>query len=136
MRKFFAMGNLVADATIYTPQSGNRVAINFTLAVNERFKGNDGNQTEKSFFMSCSYWKPKDSVKIADYLKKGTHVLVEGLADVHTYTNKEGVAVPQQKIEVKEIKFTHSAKENNNVGKQQTNNTNNPNVDDSEDLPF
>jgi len=114
MRKIIVMGNLVADATIYTPQSGNRVSINFTIAVNERFKDSQGNTTEKAFFMSCAYWKAKESVKVAEYLKKGTHVVIEGIPDVHIYTNREGVAVAQQKIEVKEVFFTHSVKENNN----------------------
>lgn len=128
MRKIIASGNLVADATIFTPQNGNRSSINFTLCVNEKFKNSEGVETKKTFFMSCSYWKDKKSTKIVDYLKKGTHLVVVGLADVHSYVNKDGVTVAQQKIEVKEIELTHSVKKEDN--------TTTSNDDDNGDLPF
>jgi single stranded DNA-binding protein len=138
MRKIIIAGHLTNDATVYTPQSGNRVAINFGVAVNERFKDQQGNPTSKAFFFSCTYWKEKGKTEISNYLKKGTHVIVVGLPDAQSYKDKDGNIVPQVKVEVKEIEFGGS-KPNGN-GNNSSNNTNNNQSQnmgiDNEDLPF
>lgn len=121
------IGYLTADATIYTPQNNvnNRVCINMTVALNEKFKDKSGNVTEKQFFYPCALWRNKDNIKVSEFLKKGTLVFVEGLPDVHIYTNKEGKQIPQLKIEVKDVRLLSGKKDSEaNVN------------EDNGDLPF
>jgi single-strand DNA-binding protein len=134
-RKIEIVGYLTGDATVYTPQNNtnNRVCINFHVAVNEKFKDKQGAVTEKAYFFACAYWKPKDSIKIFDYLKKGTLVLVEGQPDCSMYQNKNNENVAQMKIEVKEVLLL-SGKKDGQQGSTTT--TNNSNDDDNGDLPF
>ncbi len=125
------IGNLTNDATVYTPQNGtgNRVCINFNVAVNEKFKDKQGNVTEKAYFFACALWKDKDNTKVADYLKKGILVFVEGLPEAHVYQDKQGTHIPQLKIDVKDVRLLSMKKDNNG-----TNNTNT--TDGNDDLPF
>lgn len=141
MRKIIISGNLTADATIYTPQnSETRACINFTVAVNERFMDKQGNKNEKAYFYNCAFWKEKGKTKLSEYLKKGTYVVVEGLPDVHVYTDKEGKAVSQMKIEVREVELGGGQKNNSgnsgNTESTNSNTNNNTNKEDSDDLPF
>lgn len=126
-RRIEIIGNMTGDATIYTPQNNvnNRVCINFNVAVNEKFKDKNGNVTEKAFFYPCALWRSKDNVKIAEYLKKGVLVLVEGLPEAQIYTDKEGKQIPQLKIEVKDVRLLSGIKK----GSEQPS-------EENEDLPF
>lgn len=128
MRRYIQIvGNLTGDATIYVPQNNtnNRVCINFNVAVNERFKDKQGNVTEKAYFFACAYWKDKDSTKIAEYLKKGVLVLLDGLPEAHVYQDKQGTHVPQLKIEVKDVRLLSGKKDTSGAVSE-----------GNEDLPF
>jgi len=146
MRKIIISGNLTADATIYTPQnSETRACINFTVAVNERFLDKQGNKNERAYFFTCAYWKEKGKTKLAEYLKKGIYVVVEGVPDIHAYTDKEGKNVSQMKIEVKEIELGQGQKKENQSNDNTNSNTTTPNnnngggnsnQDNNDNLPF
>lgn len=125
-RNIQIIGHLTGDATIYTPQNNtnNRVCINFNVAVNERFKDKNGNVTDKAYFFSCAYWKDKNSTKIAEHLKKGILVFVEGTPEAHVYQDKQGVHVPQLKVECKEVRLLSGKKDNQGI------------TEGNEDLPF
>ncbi len=86
MIKLTAIGHIGNDA-IVNQVNGNNV-INFNVAHTEKFKNSEGVQTEKTIWVSCSYWVEKTTV--ATYLKKGTQVYVEGTPDVKTYTGSDG----------------------------------------------
>lgn len=129
MKKIQIIGNLVSDSTIYNPPSGNKVAINFTTAVNKRYKDEKGNDVNDVFYVSCSYWRDKNNIKVFDYLKKGVQVFILGDPDVQVYKNKENEYVAQQKITVHELELLSSYKKDG----QQTSISND---DDNGDLPF
>ena len=116
-RNIQVIGYLTSDATIYTPQNNvnNRVCINFTTAINEKFKDKNGNVTEKAFFYPCALWRNKDNVKVAEFLKKGTLVFVEGLPEAQIYTDKEGKNIPQLKIEAKDVRLLSGKKDSEQV---------------------
>ena len=66
-------------------------AINFSVAVNKSYKNSEGTKVEKTDWISAVIWKKKDaSIKIADYLKKGTKVLIEGEPGVDSFIGKDG----------------------------------------------
>lgn len=85
MLKATAIGNLGKDCT--TNQVNGKTVINFSVAHTEKYKDRDGNQQERTTWVECAYWS--DS-RIADYLKKGTQVYVEGQPEVRTYPKNDG----------------------------------------------
>ena len=132
------IGNLTADATIYSPQNStnNRVCINFNVAVNSRFKDKQGNVTEKAHFFACAYWKDKANTNIANFLKRGVLVFVEGLPEASVYQDKSGNHVPQLKIEASNIVLLSGSKKEEQQQSTNNNNVNNNSNDDNDDLPF
>lgn len=93
MQKIIIAGCLGADARVSEPREG-RVAINFSVAVNER-----KNDAEATKWFSCTRWCDADKAKIAEYLKKGTGVIVEGTPEVDVWCNKES-GEPQGAIKI------------------------------------
>src|SRR5262245_1207567 len=87
----------------YTP-SGTAVA-NFSLAINRRWTGNDGQQQEKTTWFRVTAWQRQAEV-VSQYLDKGRRVLVVGeVTEARPWTDRDGN--PRASIEVHafEIKF-------------------------------
>jgi single-strand DNA-binding protein len=83
-----AIGNLGKDAVTNTVNG--KTVINFTVAHTEKGRDRDaqGNPKDKTIWVDCAYWTEKTAV--AQYLKKGTQVYVEGQPDIRTYTTQDG----------------------------------------------
>lgn len=96
MIKLQAIGHLGRDAEIRNVNGKN--VIDFSVAHTEKWKDHTGNQKEKTIWVSCSYWT--DKTAIAQYLKKGTQVYVEGEPDVNYYTKDNGEVITIQKCRV------------------------------------
>ncbi|MFN7540896.1 MAG: single-stranded DNA-binding protein, partial [Bacteroidota bacterium] len=47
-----------------------------------------GNPKDKTIWVDCAYWTERTAV--AQYLKKGTQIYVEGQPDIRTYTTQDG----------------------------------------------
>lgn len=78
-------GNLGRDAEVRTLQSGD-TAISFTVCHTEKYKGKDGNTHETAHWVTCTKWlKAGSNTAIANYLKKGQKVLVEGTPSARGY---------------------------------------------------
>ena len=80
------IGSLGKDA-IVNDVNGKKV-INFSVAHSEKWKDAQGEKKEKTTWVDCAYWT--DKTTIAEYLKKGTLVYVEGIPDVRVYTTTDG----------------------------------------------
>lgn len=87
--KVECIGHLGKDATVNTVSGKN--VINFTVAHTESYKKADGTKVENTTWLSCSYWN--DSTAVAQYLKKGTLVYIEGLPAPRIYDGKQGAAI-------------------------------------------
>lgn len=88
-------GNLTRDPELrYTP-NGTAVA-SFSIAVNRRFKTENENREETSFFDIVFFGKRAEV--IGEYLKKGRPVLVEGRLQQRRWETDEGQK--RSKIEV------------------------------------
>jgi single-strand DNA-binding protein len=107
MKKTTIIGNITKDAEIRAFEGG-RSVINFDVAVNERYKDRNGQKQERTTYVRCAMWR--ENTSIAQYLTKGTKIYVEGSPDADAYINKEGKAVGNLKINVREIEFLGSAK--------------------------
>ena len=76
LNKVLLLGNLTKDPELrYTP-AGTAVA-NLRLAVNNTFKGQDGQKKEETCFITVVVWS-KQAELCNQYLKKGRPILVEG----------------------------------------------------------
>ena len=116
--KISVLGNIGQDADVR--EVNGRYAINFSIAHNRRWVDSDGTKRESTTWFSCAIWKDsRDKTKIAEYLKAGQIVLVEGTPEVRTYKNKEGQTIAALNVNVTEINFAGSAKREETTAKPQ-----------------
>ena len=83
--KIILAGNIGKDCE--TRDVNDVKVMSFTLAVSQRWTDKDGNPQEKTDWFTVDYFSKTD--KIAEYLKKGQSVLVEGQMSSHEY-EKDG----------------------------------------------
>jgi len=84
--KVIIAGNLTRDPELrYTPK-GTAVA-RITLAVNRTYSGEDGQRKEEVSFVDVDVWGRQAEV-IAQYMKKGRPLLVEGRLKQDTWEDK------------------------------------------------
>ena len=99
MRKIQLIGYVGQDAVIN--EAANKKVINFNLGVQEKYKDKDNVDVSKTIWFNCAIWKDKEqSTSIAQYIKKGQQVFVEGSPDASVFT-PQGSTEPQGKIKVK-----------------------------------
>lgn len=77
------MGNLTRDAELREVRADLSVA-NFTVAVNDRRRGSDGEWVDDPVFVRCALFGTRGE-KLAPYLKKGTKVAVDGRLRYSSY---------------------------------------------------
>lgn len=91
---------------------GNRKAINFNVAVNQDYKDADGKKVEKTEWVKAVLWKnDSQSPKIADYLKKGQKVYIEGVPSSEGFESKEGGIKSSLVVNVKELELIGAKQE-------------------------
>ena len=76
LNQTYLMGNLVQDPELKSISSSNKVA-NFTIALNRKWTGSEGQEAEEVSFIDClCYGKRADT--ICKYFSKGRKILIEG----------------------------------------------------------
>lgn len=110
MLKTTLIGSLGQSAAVNNVNG--KTVINFSVAHSEKYKDSNGQLVNKVLWVSVSYWVEKTA--IAQYLKKGTQVFVEGLLSVDTYKNKEGQIMPQLKLRATMVQLLGGNKQENN----------------------
>jgi single-strand DNA-binding protein len=84
MLKLVIIGNLGRDAEVRT--FNDRAVISFSVAHSEKVKNPQTKQMEdKTVWINCSYWRDLDKTNVANYLKKGTQVYIEGVPSARIY---------------------------------------------------
>lgn len=111
MNLVFLSGNIGGDAELRNTQSGKAV-LNFTMATTEKFK--DKELTE---WHRCTMWGPR-AEKIAQYLTKGTRVIVNGSIRSRKY-EKDGQERIAFEINVNDIEFS-GARRDGDGGEQRS----------------
>jgi len=137
MNQLILLGNVGSDAETHQFEN-NKFAIRFNIAVTESWKDNQGvKQTKTDWFRCIRY---TTSPNLANYVKKGTKLLVTGKASADAYI-KDGQAVAVTVCTVKEIQFIDGP---SSTTKQQEGTNNNVQIPkqqmdkdpDDSDLPF
>lgn len=85
--KVILMGNLTRDPEVRTTPSGQTVA-NFSIAVTRSWRGQDGQQQDQTSFINCVAWGKAGEI-IAQYVQKGSPLLVSGRLDQRSWEDKE-----------------------------------------------
>ncbi len=112
--KLQVLGNIGQDATV--SEVNGRFCVNFSVAHNKQFTDNDGVLRKITTWVSCGYWKDdKKKTVIAQYLKAGTIVLVEGVPEVRQYKNKDGQMVVSLQCNVSNINLAGTAQKTENA---------------------
>ena len=88
--KMEMIGNLGKDAVV-RHNDGGRTSINFSVAHTERWNNAHGQPVERTTWVGCTIWKGQgESARVAEYLKSGQMVYVEGVPSSRAYTSKDG----------------------------------------------
>ena len=145
LNRVVLVGRLTRDPELrYTP---NGVAVaNFTIAVNRPFTNQEGNRDAD--FINCVVWR-KPAENLANYMKKGNMVGVDGRLQSRTYEDQDGKTVFVVEVVADSVQFLESRKDNNQSqqqnqqSQQATTNTDEPFANEGQpidvsddDLPF
>lgn len=128
MNKVILMGRLARDPDVRTTQGGKSVA-RMTLAVDRR-RGPDGQQ-EADFLVLIAWEKIADIA--ANYLHKGSKILVEGRLQPRSYEAQDGSKRYITEIIVSNLEFCESRRQETGQASQ-TGQFGNPVSD--RDIPF
>lgn len=131
------LGNIGQDAEIR--EINGRFAINFSIAHNRKWTDSDNVKRELTTWFSCAIWKDsREKTKVAEYLKAGQIVMVEGVPEVRTYKNKDGVTVASLNVNVSDFYFAGSAQRQAAAPVAANNGFTDapPDLGEKEDLPF
>ena len=136
MIRFQVIGNLTKDCQVN--EVNQKKVINFTVAHNEKYKDANGVENNRVTYVDCNYWTDKTAV--AQYLKKGGLVYIEGQPSVRTYTTQDGKNGASLNVRVNNIQLlggnSQSNQQNQNNGNSEAFNQFVENTKDNTDLPF
>ncbi len=132
--KILLLGNLTRDPQLsYTPNQ--TAVVDFGLATNRKWTGQDGSQKEETCFVDCRAFG-RQAETINKYLSKGKPVFIEGRLTFDSWTAQDGTKRSRHRVTVDTFQFI-SGSGGDNQGSQGTNaetDENRPVSDD--DIPF
>lgn len=147
MNRSIIVGRLTRDPELKYTGTGKAVG-NFTVAVNRPFTNQQGERDAD--FINCVAWG-KQAENLANYMKKGSQIGVDGRLQSRTYENQQGQTVFITEVVADSVQFLETKKDNqpqNAVdtynqqwqGSQQTKDPFKNNIEpidiQDEDLPF
>jgi len=119
LNRVVLVGRLTKDPDLrYTP---NGVAVaNFTIAVNRPFNSEGGQDAD---FINCVVWR-RAAENLANYMKKGSQVGVDGRLQSRSFDNSEGKRVFVTEVVADSVQFLESkgdSQQNNQQSNQHQN---------------
>jgi len=101
--KVILIGNLTRDPQMsYLPSQ--TPVVELGLAVNRRWRGQDGQQREDTCFIDCrAYGKTAETLN--QYVRKGNPILLEGRLQYDTWEGKDGVKRSKHRVIVERFQF-------------------------------
>ena len=108
------VGRLTKDAVVNTLPD-NRKVVNFCIAVNDRYRSKKGGaRVEHTSYFNGAYWLGE---AVAEFLKKGTLVQVEGRVFATAFMGTDGEAKASLNCHVNELKLHGGRKEVEVIGR-------------------
>ena len=102
MNRVTLIGHVGQEPKIKHGATGKRTAT-FSLATNERWKGPDGQQQEKTEWHNIFVLAEHSATFVANYIGKGDHVCVDGQLQTKEFQDREGNNRKQTSIVVKQF---------------------------------
>ena len=96
-------GNLVDDPRTDLLETGIHVA-NFRIASSQSYRGKDGEWREKTCFVDVVAWR-RTAELVAEYLRKGSPVLVEGELQTSSWQAQDGSPRSRLEIVARRVQF-------------------------------
>ncbi len=104
--KVLLMGNLTRDVEMRP--AGSSTVANIGLAVNRKFRTNDGQDREEVLFVDCEAWG-RTAETMSKYLCKGRPVFIEGRLKLDTWQDKtSGENRSKLRVVVENFQFVDS----------------------------
>ena len=104
LNRVVLVGRLVRDPELRYTGSGVAVA-NINIACNRPFKNQQGEQ--ETDFINCVVWR-KPAENLANYMKKGNQIGVDGRVQTRSYEGQDGKMVYVTEILAESIQFLES----------------------------
>ncbi|MHC5083274.1 MAG: single-stranded DNA-binding protein [Planctomycetota bacterium] len=101
--KVVLMGNLTRDPQLSFLPSQTAV-VEFGLAINRRFKKQDGTQGEEVCFVDCQMFGKRAEV-VNKYFKKGEQIFVEGRLKFDSWQGQDGTKRSKLRVFVENFEF-------------------------------
>jgi len=96
-------GNLTRDPELsYTPS--NTPICKFGMAINRRWRGQDGNSREETCFVDCTAFG-RQAETINQYMNKGRPLLIEGRLNYSQWTGQDGQKRSKLAVVVETFQF-------------------------------
>ena len=101
--KILLIGNLTRDPQLsYLPSQ--TPVVEFGLATNRKWTGQDGSQREETCFVDCRAFG-KQAETINKYLTKGSPIFVEGRLTFDSWTAQDGSKRSKHRVTVENFQF-------------------------------
>ncbi|MEJ2700874.1 MAG: single-stranded DNA-binding protein [Sedimentisphaerales bacterium] len=101
--KVLLMGNLTRDPQLsYTPNQ--TAVVDFGMAVNRRWTGQDGSQRDETCFVDCRMFGRRAEV-INKYCRKGNPLFVEGRLTFDSWEAQDGSKRSKLRVTVENFEF-------------------------------
>ncbi|MFC1498867.1 single-stranded DNA-binding protein [Verrucomicrobiota bacterium] len=111
--KVILVGNLTRDPELsWTPGKEDSASVAVTkmgLAVSEKYKSKAGKQVESVCFVDVVVWR-RQAETCAEYLSKGSPVLIEGRLQFDQWENKQGEKRNKLRVRADRVQFLGSPK--------------------------
>lgn len=106
LNRVMLMGNLTRDPEMrYLPS--NMAVVSLGLAINRRWKNQQGEQQEETTFVDCEAFGRSAEV-INQYLRKGRPLFIEGRLKLDQWQDKEGHNRSRMKVVIESFQFVDS----------------------------
>ena len=105
------LGNLTRNPELrYTPS--NTAVVDLGLAVNDSYKNQAGEVVERPCFVDVVVWG-RQAETAAEYLRKGSPVLVEGRLQLDQWENQQGEKRSKLRVRADRVQFLGGARSEN-----------------------
>lgn len=137
LNRTILVGRLTRDPELKYTSNGTAVT-NFTVAVNRPFTNQQGERDAD--FVNCVIWR-KPAENLANYMRKGSQIGVDGRLQSRTYDDKDGKTVYVTEVVADSVQFLESKGSKQDKPAQQTQsnsfaNDGEPFEITDDDLPF
>lgn len=124
LNKCMFIGNVGREPQVRSLNSGSKVA-NFSIAVSKRYRDRNGEQKDKTDWVSCTAFGKLAEV-VENLVDKGSQLYVEGEFNVDNYTDDNGTKKQRTCINVGSLQVLSGFKEKDSSER----------LDDYDDLGF